>query len=500
MGVWTDDVLNDEPCEWISPNVTNCVWTGDYDYVTAAGKNFYGVFSALNTPANFPAGTVYLRNHDGATPPNLLKSDNMTAAVASVDPFFFRSTELAAGDDFYVRDWTDSLTVYDHGLEPSSHPDFFDFSDVWNERTNDPLAPDAQNRPQSNDPQPMMLGPNFAFVRVSREAGGGAADVAVDFFYSDGGVGVPYQSAGSGSVHFAAGQTQVSPAAGDGVSWNLPSGASNHVCLAAQIHTASDPFIAPTLNLHAPGWPSGTDLAVLGDNNKAQRNMQVFSGMSGGMSMWALIHNAARKVRDMTIGVDFDPEIEKIVAEGSVSFAAGREMKSLPLRQHSTLVLEAMQPGEDRWVMFHGTLRDIPEKPATVRIYELNGNAILNGYGFIIRHGDAKEVAGRNIFQHAAVFARSAELFGNAKMADEAKRAKAFTSDRYEDLLKSSAPLLKALVSDVVTQNGGTDPIGMNKAFEEFDKATGTDRASAHLSLLNAIDATETMIQRSKRE
>jgi hypothetical protein len=201
----------------------------------------------------------------------------------------------------------------------------------------------------------------------------------------------------------------------------------------------------------------------------------------------------------MMIGIDFDPEIEKSLAETSVAVTAGREMKGEPLRQHSTLTLTGMQPGEDRWVMLHGTLRDVAERPAVVRIYELNGNAILNGYGFVVRHGSAKEVAERNTFQHAAVFARTAELFGNAKAADEAKRAREYPPDRYDDLVNAAMPLLKEVVTDLVARNGGTDPIGLDKAFSALVSATGSDRSSAHLSLLNAIDANETMIRRSKR-
>ena len=501
-GMWTDDILNDEPCEWSSPGVTDCIWTGDYDYMTAAGKNFYGIFSATNDPANFPAGTTFLRNHDNAMPPHLLQSNNMPLATQSTDPFFFRTTELAAGDDFYVRDWTDSVASFDHGLEPSSHPNFYDFSDVWNERTNDPLPFDAQNRPQSNDPQPMMMGSNFAFTRISRETGGGAADVSVDFFFSDGGVGVPYQPAGSTSVHLNAGQPQATIGAGSGVTWNLPSGASNHVCLAAQIHTGGDPFIPPTLDGHAPGWPTGTDLAVLGDNNKAQRNMQVFTGMSGGMSMWALVHNASKRVRDMTIGIDVDPVIEQLIGDAQVGQTYGREVKSQPLRPHTTVTFPDMKPGEDRWLTLRGTLRDVPARTAgAVRIYELNGQTILNGYGFQIRGGDPKEIAQRNIFQHAVVFARTAELFGSKAAEEESKRARSYLDrpERYDELLTAASAALKALAGDLIARNGGADPFGLKDAFTTFAAATGPARASAHLSLLNAIDANETAIQRAKR-
>lgn len=68
-------------------------YIGDYDHLLAVGKNFYGVFSANNTPnrANFPNGVVYQRNANFATH-TLLDVDNHSPVNASIDPFFFRVT------------------------------------------------------------------------------------------------------------------------------------------------------------------------------------------------------------------------------------------------------------------------------------------------------------------------------------------------------------------------------------------------------------------------
>jgi len=44
-------------------------YLGDYLHLMAIGNDFYGVFSANNTPdpANFPNGVVFQRNHSTAT-------------------------------------------------------------------------------------------------------------------------------------------------------------------------------------------------------------------------------------------------------------------------------------------------------------------------------------------------------------------------------------------------------------------------------------------------
>ncbi len=69
-------------------------YLGDYDHLMAVDRDFYGVFSANNTPnkTNFPQGVVYQRNADFATH-TLLNTDNVSPVAVSIDPFFFKVTE-----------------------------------------------------------------------------------------------------------------------------------------------------------------------------------------------------------------------------------------------------------------------------------------------------------------------------------------------------------------------------------------------------------------------
>lgn len=68
-------------------------YLGDYAHLMAEGRNFYGVFSANNTPrkTNFPNGVVYQRNANWTTN-TLLDIDNKSPVNASIDPFFFKVT------------------------------------------------------------------------------------------------------------------------------------------------------------------------------------------------------------------------------------------------------------------------------------------------------------------------------------------------------------------------------------------------------------------------
>jgi hypothetical protein len=65
-------------------------YIGDYVHLMAIDNDFYGIFSAANTPdhANFPNGVVYQRNAD-FTAHKLLALDGATQVPISIDPFFF---------------------------------------------------------------------------------------------------------------------------------------------------------------------------------------------------------------------------------------------------------------------------------------------------------------------------------------------------------------------------------------------------------------------------
>jgi hypothetical protein len=77
-----------------NPTAQGLPYLGDYLSVTAAGKDFYGVFTASNLPdkANFPSGVVFQRNADFGHK-LLLDIDNTTRVPVSIDPFFFKVKE-----------------------------------------------------------------------------------------------------------------------------------------------------------------------------------------------------------------------------------------------------------------------------------------------------------------------------------------------------------------------------------------------------------------------
>jgi hypothetical protein len=88
---WTAVTLSQAPAN--RPVKDFDPYLGDYEHLMAVGKDFYGVFSANNTPkqTNFPSGVVYQRNANWSTN-TLLDVDNVTPVGISIDPFFFKVT------------------------------------------------------------------------------------------------------------------------------------------------------------------------------------------------------------------------------------------------------------------------------------------------------------------------------------------------------------------------------------------------------------------------
>jgi hypothetical protein len=378
---WNDFTLANTPAN--SPAYVGLPYLGDYVGLTAVGKDFCGVFSANNTPnnGNFPNGVIYRRNANFAT--HTLTSASGGAVAVSIDPFFFRARNLAEDGDFYVRDWTDSPNEHDIGLEPSTDPVFFDTSDVWNQRTNVAGGFGADDRPNSQDPQVASMGNNFAFARVHRKQAGAPQTVMLHFLKSEFGMGSNFEDANTASdpaLSFAAAdqvKTLIS-----GYEWTLNTSSSAHVCLAVEIATPDDPVVQPSLLGRAPGWPA-TDLSVIYDNNKAQRNLGVFgvSGDGSSVTYWAVVHNAADFRRDVVLRIQPDGPFLQYFREAQI-VAAGGPFK----RDGARIILPRMAPCENRWVgLMVPASRALDEGVrVSVNFAEVVNNLDVNGFAIAL--------------------------------------------------------------------------------------------------------------------
>lgn len=167
--------------------------------------------------------------------------DGNSSAYNHLPPYW--KQEIAAialrdDNDVYVRDWTDSPSSYDQGIEPSSRA-WWITSDVWNRTSNIPPAGgffNSNDQPISQDPVVSLSGTitNYAFARLQKKPCG-ALSVDATFLWADFGTGSNFSyvsAAPTANVAFNVGDTEMTTPA---VAWSLPSTVSTHLCLAVEV-------------------------------------------------------------------------------------------------------------------------------------------------------------------------------------------------------------------------------------------------------------------------
>ena len=487
--VATDTILADVIDSSTGSSIT--VIIGDYANLISAGKDFYGAFSAQNAPinANFPVGVTYLRNANFATG-TLLATDNVTPVAVSVDPFFFQYQTVEPKDDFYVRDWTDSPSSGDDGSEPSIKSAFYVTSDVWNRRGTLPGS-FPNDQPENEDAGNGLgnVGDNWLFARVRRRAAApaGAADVTVNthFLVSKLGCGSNYEDATDGdpdinfpspdpAVVFAA--ADVGPKTTDPFPWHLNPIASTHLCVAVEISTPADPFTHPSLHGRAPGWPT-TDLEVVDDNNKAQRNMGLSTTPARGAGLcladtFGLVHNAATYPRDLLLRYTVEPEILRRAKGMQLEVPGGRRTRA---RQTGTIVFEGMQPGENRWVgaRFPAVAGTASETLFVVFDEIVNGGAV-NGFGLGITLGSERDATIYALRRLQSVFTRLQagwELRTAGPLIDLA--AKELARLAKSRRATSPGPWVSELRADLTFLDEVKEFVGADDAFRIAEQASG---------------------------
>jgi hypothetical protein len=496
---WVDLVLARVPADL---GLGTGTWFGDYLHLMAVDEAFYGVFSAYNTPdyEHFPScpqgvGLIYQRNCDFSSKV-LLDLNGTTPVPPSIDPFFFR----VSGPDFYVRDWTDTLSSHDMGMQPSTNPVFYVTSDVWNRRSDTPGAFNANDQPDHQDPQVASLGTNYAFVRIHRNTIGISQDVTAHFLFADFGLGNPFQDIGSTpdpTIGFAAADPAQTPLVG--YPWQLPAIVSTHVCLAVEISTPSDPLTPPSLLGGSPGpGPTGTDPSVLDDNNKAQRNAGIYpmpkmrkqpsgGGSRGGgrsgeaVTYYAVVNNAALVSRDVHISCEASVEAQERLRGAQLEIISGDdqgEAVSRPFHSGETLLLADMQPGEKRWIGLTLTgPTGSADHPGAIFFAERLGSRAVNGFAIGARPASLGEVFRASLELHAAVFARIAATLGIEQagvLSEEAAallRSVEITGRKYMDALRAQVGRLEAVLTELGRVGSTGDPFGVVVAHRLLGRA-----------------------------
>ena len=193
-------------------------------------------------------------------------------------------------------------------------------------------------------------------------------------------------------VTFAA--ADVGPAIAGPFPWHLNPVSSTHLCAAVEISAPGDPFVGTSLRGRAPGRPD-TDLEIVDDNNKAQRNMGLSTidarESAGEFVLWGIIHNAAMWRRDL-----------ELAFAGLFPRAQGRPSAALvqpggeptTIKDEDRIVPRRMEPTENRWIGVR--IRGLTGRTgliAAVEIDEMLGDAAINGFALGILLGSNRAVA-----------------------------------------------------------------------------------------------------------
>jgi hypothetical protein len=276
-----------------------------------------------------------------------------------------------------------------------------------------------------------------------------------------------------------------------------------------EISTPNDPIVAPSLLGRAPGWPT-TDLAVLNDNNKAQRNMGLSTTPARGVGLsetfWAIIHNAATFRRDVQIAVSLPPELLRRLKKPRVEVVRGRPR---PLEPQTTVVLQGMEPGENRWV----GLTFVPPRGRAGEIVaayfsEVVDGAIVNGFGVGARLAPTADCIRQTLELHRSVFTRIAALRKDELAEEEVFHVRKLLEGRrvspkaYFQFLKEGLRPLQAILAELRKGHKLGDPFGIARSRGEVVRRVNAVRGTAvdnllvaHVDLLNRLDAFLTMLQ-----
>ncbi len=471
---WTNQILSQTPAN--TPAFTFTPYLGDYAGLTAVGKDFCGVFSANNTPdnGNFPNGVDFQRNANFTTN-NLRNLANTANINVSIDPFFFEVLQIPNNQDFYVRDWTTNPTTLDIGLEPSTNPVFYATSDVWNRRTDVPGGFNTNDQPQNQDPQISTLGNNFAFTRIHRKGTGSAETVTLHFLKSELGTGSNYVNANTTAdptLNFAAGE-QVKTMT-SGYEWTLTTASSTHTCLAVELNTTNDPVVTPTLIGRAPGWPD-TDLSVLYDNNKGQRNMGVYStgtAPGGSITYYALIHNAATYFRDFVLMYQPTDPFIRHFKKPNFEFPGMEQDIEVG---NDRIIIPKMKPGQNQWIgITIPASVNLGDDMAAVNFTEIVNNISVNGFTIAVISGPDKEAMFDNYRLHAEVFFRIGHLFEITEGIEECEKTieelikVEAGQDEYYAYMKRHKDIIVNLTEASLDKNNAEDPFQVKPALTEL--------------------------------
>jgi len=288
-------------------------------------------------------------------------------------------------------------------------------------------------------------------------------------------------------------------------SWHLKATASTHLCLAVEISSTGDPYIPPTLEGNTPGWGTGTDLRVVSDNNKAQRNMHlttVPANSSANVTDWAIVHNSALAKRDVPLKIQIDGVSQRHLSNVRVVSVGVEQPLNLRAKDGSSFVLQGLEPGENRWVALTLQTQGLQDgMSAFVGVDELTGNSVASGFAVGVRSASLRAVMRDNLMAQRAVLVRVESWFeeDHGDSMDKYVESAALSPESFDDFVhKEFLPRLEQRL-DKIGLPTASDPFNLKSSFAEVASEKSLPMLlNALSSLLNGVDAQLTRLQLQK--
>ena len=201
-------------------------------------------------------------------------------------------------------------------------------------------------------------------------------------------------------------------------------------------------------------------------------------------TIYGIVHNGGLNPRDITIGMQADPEVLRQLRGAQVEVVGGT---GRPFENGGTFTLTNIIPGENRWigVSFVGHGGDGSQK-LPVTFTELAGNkAAANGFTIVAIPSPLADVIREKIKFHAEVYARLHSAFDVDQAEDEGEDARHLAREQhisetqYLDFLKSHAKRINESVTKFLAKEKGQDPFGVHQALQNLEQAMNSGNVGA---------------------
>ena len=284
--------------------------------------------------------------------------------------------------------------------------------------------------------------------------------------------------------------------------WQLAAVASTHLCLAVEITGPNDPFVAPSLLGNTPGWPT-TDLRVINDNNKAQRNMGLSTtparGVGASDCYFAIVRNAATFPRDVELHYDASEATVKAFKGAAIEVPGGRDVA---FKEAGVVRLPNMQPGENRWIgLRFPAAAGRAGQVFAVNFHEVVEGVPINGFAIGARIAAMDKVIREKLERHRSELTRLAgsgveQAAESAKLAAKLAGSEKITPAAYLEFVTEQQGALKAGIKSLAD---AAKHFKLTAAMTSLTRAIASKDVAAvavsHDCVINRIDSALTMQQ-----